>query len=402
MPENFEYPHIIHPATLDTIIQMMVPALTPAGVPLDRAKIPRSVESAYISAKISTKPGDKIYGYSRSQPYGFNESMMTVVASNSEWNEPMVIMEGCRAVALETMTEGMASLAITKSLRKLGAHLKWDVDIEHLTLTEARKWFGRTSDAIPDSEWSIIRDLELASFTLCKRVLKRYSAKDAESFAPHLQQFYKFMQYQYQLATEGKLNTQTNELDWLNTTEEFDNELLDRVAAASLDGKLMCRQGAVLPEIFAGELEPLQVLREDDLLTEYYRGGIGTDKWNPIIHDLVQGMAHKKDLTILEVGAGTGGTTTVVLQALGGRDAASACLRSYTFTDISSGFFGPASEDFKEWDGFLEFKVLNIEKDYIKQGLPTAYYDLVVANNVLHATSSIDACLANCKAMLKP
>jgi len=327
---------------------------------------------------------------------------MTVVASDSEWDEPLVIIEGCRSVALETMTEGIATQAISKSLRKLGAHPTWDVDVDHLPLDDARKYFGRTSDAIPDTDWNIIRDLELASFTLCKRVLRRYSLKDAENFAPHLQQFYKFMQYQYQLATEGKLNCQTKDFDWLETSEAFDEELLSRVAASSLDGKLMCRQGAVLDRIFLGELEPLQVLREDDLLTEYYRGGIGTDKWNPIIHDLVRGMAHKKDLKILEVGAGTGGTTTVVLSALGGRDAASACLRSYTFTDISSGFFEAASEDFKHWAAFLEYKVLNIEKDPLKQGLPLGYYDLVIANNVLHATSSIDACLANCKSMLKP
>ncbi|KAG9239333.1 hypothetical protein BJ875DRAFT_491623 [Amylocarpus encephaloides] len=402
MPENFEFPHIIHPATLDGIIQMMIPALTPAGVPLEKAKIPRFVESVYISTKISANPSDKIYGYAKSKPYGFNESVMNVVASGSQWNEPLVIFEGCRTVALETMTEGIASQAMAKSLRKLGAHPTWDVDIDHLPLDVARKYFGRTSDAIPDTEWSIIRDLELASFILCKRVLRTYTPTDAQGFAPHLQQFYKFMERQYQLAVEGRLNCQTEDSDWLNTTEEFDAAHLETVTAASLDGKLMCRQGAVLDKIFSGELEPLQVLREEDLLTEYYRGGIGTNKWNPIIEDFVQSIAHKKDLTILEVGAGTGGTTTVVLNALGGRDHASACLRSYTFTDISPGFFEAASEDFKKWGAFLEYKVLNIEKDHVQQGLPTGHYDLVVANNVLHATSSIDACLANCKSMLKP
>ncbi|KAF4985403.1 hypothetical protein F66182_16932 [Fusarium sp. NRRL 66182] len=49
MPEAFEYPHIVHPAALDAFIQMVIPASTPAGVQLQKAKIPRFIESLYIS-----------------------------------------------------------------------------------------------------------------------------------------------------------------------------------------------------------------------------------------------------------------------------------------------------------------------------------------------------------------
>ncbi|TQN73576.1 Highly reducing polyketide synthase alt5 [Colletotrichum shisoi] len=401
MPENFEFPHVIHPATLDGLIQMMIPALTPANAPLDKAKIPRFVESVYVSSKLDTAPGTKLYGYSSSVPYGFNESQSMVAVSDETWAEPLVIMKGCRNIALESVSDG-SSHSTAKSLRKLGARPEWAVDMEHLNPTAAREWFGRTTDKIPDTEWDAIRDLELASFIICKRMLKMYTPKDAESFAPHLQQFYKFMQLQYSLATEGKLNCQTADLDWLKTTQEFDDAHLIKVSEATVDGKLMCKQGAVLDKIFSGELEPLQVLREDDLLTNYYRNGIGTEKWNPIIEDFIESFKHKKSMKILEVGAGTGGTTTVVLNALGDRSEASACLSQYTYTDISSGFFEPAEEDFKEWAAFLDFKVLNIEKDPVKQGITPGIYDLVIANNVLHATTSIDACLANCRTMLKP
>ncbi|KAI3400337.1 hypothetical protein diail_3354 [Diaporthe ilicicola] len=402
MPEAFEYPHVIHPATLDGIIQMMIPALTPANVPLDKAKIPRFVESVFISSKIDSTPGTKLCGYANSAPYGFDESQCRVVVSDEGWNEPLVVMKGCRIIAVGTMTEGVSDESTPKSLRKLGSRSKWAVDMEHLDLTSAREWFGRTTDTIPDTEWETIRDLELASYIFCKRMLARYTAKDAESFAPHLQQFYKFIQLEHRLAVEGKLNCQTPDLDWLHTTEEFDEAHLQKVSEATVDGRLMCKQGAVLDKIFSGELEPLQVLREDDLLTSYYRSGIGTDKWNPITEDFMESFKHKKDMKILEVGAGTGGTTTLILNAIGDRTLASSCLSQYTYTDISSGFFEPAQEDFKEWAAFLDFKILNIEKDPVQQGIQPGVYDLVVANNVLHATTSIDACLANCRTMLKP
>ncbi|OJD32113.1 polyketide synthase [Diplodia corticola] len=402
MPEGFEYPHVIHPATLDNFIQMVIPACTPAGVQLEKAKIPRFIEGLYISNKISAEPGTRYYGYSRSKPYGFNEAIGTIAASDSQWEKPMVIIEGCRIISLENMTDGMASEANTKSLRKLGAHPEWGMDIEHLPLTTARAFFGEYGKVIPDAKQKVIHDLEFASFVFCKRMLRRFTPTDAEAFAPHHRLFYEYMQHRYELAEQGKLDCQSREFDWLDTTDAFDDEVLAHVSAASIDGRVLCHQGAKLDKILLGELEPLEVLMEDNLLTEYYRNALGTDKWNPIIAKFVQVLSHKKALRILEVGAGTGGTTSVVLSALGKRADAAARLQSYMFTDISSGFFEAAAADFEEWAPFLDYKVLNVEKDPVAQGVTAGVYDLVIANNVLHATTSISACLAHCKMMLKP
>ena len=48
MPEGFEYAHTIHPACLDSVIQMTIPSSTPINTPLEKAKIPRFIESFYI------------------------------------------------------------------------------------------------------------------------------------------------------------------------------------------------------------------------------------------------------------------------------------------------------------------------------------------------------------------
>jgi SAM-dependent methyltransferase len=405
MPETFEYPHIVHPAALDAFIQMVIPASTPAGVQLQKAKIPRFIESLYISSKINSTPGTRFYGYSKSMPYGFNESIGTIVASDRDWKEPMVVIEGCRIVTLENMADGMSTDETGSStfLRKLGSHPKWDLDLEHLPLEKARKFFAPYGEKVADGDLNVIRDLELASFIFCKRVLKQFSPSDAKAFSPHHQLFYEYMQHRYELAEQGKLDCQENDdIDWLNTTPPFEDELLLRVSEATIDGKVLCHQGSQFDKILRGELEPLQVLMQDSLLTQYYRNALGTDKWNPIIAKFVQLLSHKKPLRILEVGAGTGGTTSVILSALGQREDAANWLESYTFTDISSGFFGAAAADFQEWSPFLEYKVLDIVKNPIEQGLPSNSYDLIVANNVLHATSSISACLAHCKEMLKP
>ena len=329
-----------------------------------------------------------------------------MVASTKYWEEPLVVIEGCRIIELETMgsADGSGEAgAIQKSLRKLGAHPIWDLDIDHLERAESQAYFEKFGDTISNVDVKVIYELELASFILCKRVLKRFSEEDAAEFTPHHYLFYQYMRHQYERALQGKLDCQSRYYNWLETTKSFDDELLARVAEATVDGKLMVKLGAYYEQIFLGKVEPLQIMREDDLLTDYYRNAIGTDKWSPVLARYIKALAHKRtELKIFEVGAGTGGTTKVVLEALGNRDETSCRLHTYTFTDISSGFFEAASEDFKTWESFLEYKVINIEQDVAKQGARLGVYDIVIANNVLHATGSISACLQNCKSLLKP
>jgi len=101
-------------------------------------------------------------------------------------------------------------------------------------------------------------------------------------------------------------------------------------------------------------------------------------------------------LNIFEIGAGTGATTSAVLSALG--DAYS----SYTFTDISSGFFMAAEERFASEAGRMIFKTFNMEKEPAGQGFVEGSYDVVVAVNVLHVAADVTAMMSNVRRLLKP
>ena len=134
--------------------------------------------------------------------------------------------------------------------------------------------------------------------------------------------------------------------DWLSAGSDAEDDVLNRVTEHSVDGKLLQRVGVNLDQILAGETEPLQVLKEDDLLTAYYRVAFGTTRIQTIIGQYVKHLSHKRPLRVLEVGAGTGGTTSVILKALGKAAQASNRLVTYVFTDLSSGFFEAAATDF--------------------------------------------------------
>jgi surfactin synthase thioesterase subunit/SAM-dependent methyltransferase/acyl carrier protein len=116
-----------------------------------------------------------------------------------------------------------------------------------------------------------------------------------------------------------------------------------------------------------------------------------------------QRQAPRRTLRILEVGAGTGGTTQAVLgRVVGAAEAAGVCVE-YVFTDISASFFAKARARFpREQFPFVQYRALDIERDPCEQGFERHACDVVVAANVLHATRDMVATLRHVLALLAP
>ena len=96
---------------------------------------------------------------------------------------------------------------------------------------------------------------------------------------------------------------------------------------------------------------------------------------------MLQSLGHKKPtLRVLEIGAGTGGTTTNLLSGLQS-EFGERLYSKYGYTDISSGFFVAAKERFKDHPN-IEFSVLDISKNPLEQGFEEGSYDLILAANV--------------------
>lgn len=96
------------------------------------------------------------------------------------------------------------------------------------------------------------------------------------------------------------------------------------------------------------------------------------------------------------LGAGTGGATKAITRHIG------QAFSSYTFTDISTGFFENAQEVFASYGEKMIFKALNIEKDIVEQGFKEHSYDLVIGSLVLHATTDLRETLQNTRKLLRP
>lgn len=162
----------------------------------------------------------------------------------------------------------------------------------------------------------------------------------------------------------------------------------------SIDLQFLHSIGSSLSAVVRGSLPILQLMIEDDALEKFYNGGLGFSQGNRAVGCLVGQLSHRYPRTrVLEIGAGTGATTRVVMPQLG-------TMGSYTFTDISPSFFEKAQEAFPGQN--VNFQVLDIERSPVEQGFETHSFDLIIASNVLHATRCLSDTLLHCRQLLRP
>ncbi|MBU3187802.1 beta-ketoacyl synthase N-terminal-like domain-containing protein [Clostridium estertheticum] len=104
------------------------------------------------------------------------------------------------------------------------------------------------------------------------------------------------------------------------------------------------------------------------------------------------------NIRIIEIGAGTGGTSSRVLKKL---VPYKNNIVEYCYTDISKAFLLYAEKEYGPQNPYLTYKIFNIEKPINEQNINKGVYDIVIATNVLHATKNIKRTLCNAKAVLK-
>ena len=165
---------------------------------------------------------------------------------------------------------------------------------------------------------------------------------------------------------------------------------------------LLCRCGAALAEVLQGHEDPLALLFRHDApgAADLYRQAPASRAATRMLADAVatavSNLPPGRKLRVLEVGAGTGSATSLVLPNLPANNF------DYTFTDISAGFFAAAERQFADLEALIEYRRLDIETEPVAQDFDPHSYDLVIAANVLHATRHLKETLSHCRELLAP
>lgn len=140
-----------------------------------------------------------------------------------------------------------------------------------------------------------------------------------------------------------------------------------------------------------------------NLVENIYQGNEYTDYYNRVVAEIVKEYTENKlkedkskVITILEIGAGVGGTSRGVMERLGKENKNIV----YYYTDISKQFIEEAADKFASYR-YIKYELLNVEKDVEEQNFAKHSVDIILATNVIHATSNISKSLSHIKDLLK-
>ena len=163
-----------------------------------------------------------------------------------------------------------------------------------------------------------------------------------------------------------------------------------------------------LPEILKGTTQATDILFPNssmEMVEGMYKGNAISDYFNCIVAEVVKDYINLRiaadpeaRVRIIEIGAGTGGTTSILLPQLAPFQDN---IQTYCYTDLSRAFLLHGEKFFGADYPFLEYKLWNVEQPAANQEIEIGAYDMAIAANVLHATKNIRQTLRNTKAVLR-
>jgi acyl transferase domain-containing protein/phospholipid N-methyltransferase len=387
--------YVIHPLTLEGWLQACLPAASVTGKGHSVDCLPVLIKEMIVNPR----------------PEEFGSSQLRIKAFSGEFHPAANEFES--SILVESQNTGRSAAAIQglrlrrpplRSLEptKLCFREKWDISLELNTS-------DRLKDALAVHADSSIERGQIRKLNNVSRHFVHKAVYELDNISQGALQFpegrcaelYGWMKRQVQ---KDFANIEVNGDKYLTKDPYIiDDKSVFEVASSGAPGAFISKIGEKLPQIALGEVEPLELMLEDNLLSRNYEEDIWMDcRSYPSLANYVRLLAHQNPrMHILEIGAGTGGATRKILESLGGHENHPACFERYDYTDISAGFFPWAKEKFHQWKRFMNYKKLDIEKHPTSQGFQEHSYDLVIAVNVLHATAIMQHTLQNVRSLLK-
>ncbi|KAL4792162.1 hypothetical protein BDV19DRAFT_392334 [Aspergillus venezuelensis] len=375
----FGQPLLVHPAELDGGIQSLILAYSyPDDDQLLNMHLPTSMKSIRVNPTLCQSMTDITtdgrLGNRRSAGFNGDVSLFT---NNS----------ACAAIQIQGLELKPLGALTAKDDRKVFSKYEWvknrldgDLAADDTNVTKHHE--------------DVLEGLErISTFYLNKLDAEVPMDSSLRKEGPHMH-YLNYAHHIVELIQNGEHKVAKH--DWLSDSLEDLHRKTGHLKDL-IDYDMMHLVGQQMPRVLRGETNMLEEMRVSNILDNYYKGAFGSREAGLWIGKIISQLAERyPHLNILEVGAGTGGATTRVLQGLNNK------FLSYTFTDVSSGFFEGAAEMFSEQKDRMVFKTFDCGQDPVAQGYAEGTYDVIVAFLVIHATPDLDLTMRNIRKLLKP
>ena len=391
MPAGYFQPHLIHPTTLDASNHML-PAIFHREV-TNSPLMPVTTEESVFYSQLSSKPGDEMIVAMELKAEGKTAGRGYVWAFQYDTTtDKLTLVSSIRGLVMRAVGEGASAVASRPFGRKHNYQVYWKDDPDLLTESS----FACLVQPYVEKGSAFLEQLsitEKATTIYLNDVAHMPMIQDPSTAPlPHLCEFSRWI--------SNFVNSDTCREVCKSLRDDERVETLDKSARSGIEGEMLGVIGRNLPAILTNSVNPLELLVVGNLLERFYKKG----PFKPLYNQMVQymGLLTNKNpqMKVLEIGAGTGSATLPLFVAMG--DDAPDLIQSYTYTDISSGFFETAKDRLDDWKSVIDYKTLDISRDPVEQGFEANTYDLIVASNVLHATRSMRETMTNVRKLLKP
>ncbi|KAL5043621.1 hypothetical protein BDW71DRAFT_216220 [Aspergillus fruticulosus] len=382
LPPETGSAYSLHPTTIDQCLQLLgLASAEGLGHHFEQILLPTVIENVYIHPTIDNEApmqaGARAILTAGSS--GDVQGEMTAVAGG----QVLLSAHGCKLSALE-----QDQMGLSRDDRIAAARLCWRPDLDFIPLESLMVSHAK--------DLNVLQLMETYVF-LCTIEIQ-HRIRDHAPYKGHFAKFYDWIDASVDEGRRGesRLVAGSHELVKLQPKERVAliRQLQRKIANSEFKdvAELVSRLLDNCVEVFKGETEILDVYLRNGGLTKLY--AITGDRIDSTEFFIAAGHTYPT-MRVLEIGAGTGGTTLLALQAL------TSINEEPIFTDVSSGFFSAARERFAEYPG-LEYRTLDIGKDPLEQGFDPGSYDLIIASNVIHATETLSVTLKNVHKLLHP
>ena len=397
-------PHIIHPTTLDGVLHLSLAALAEGGMTPIPTVVPVFLKEMWISSSgLSRSSNHSVRAIASLTKKDFRDVEFDVTACNGTEDTILAHMEGLRLTMIADFTkESSADLSQPRSCH--GLIFKPDVDRADNKHLEQYCKEARLN--IPEPI-EFYQDLTFLIFVFLSRVTDKVAEIYPQDVQPHLLRYIDWAKIEVERYSSGLVPGMRPDWDLLSQDVSYIESLCEKVRDTNDQGRVFVTVGRRLEEVLYGGIDPLELLFESGLMRDLYREINSNRTCFPEFERYLDLLAHKNpSMRILEIGSGTGGTTAKILSLLTRDSAGVPCgsprFSSYRYTDISQAFFEQAQEDFRHHHSRMSYGILNIEIDPTSQGYESERYDLIIAANVIHATTDINTAMKHVHQLLRP
>ncbi|KAL1850583.1 Type I Iterative PKS [Paecilomyces lecythidis] len=237
--------HVIHPATLDSIVVSSIVALPNGGARDQGPRVPRSIQKLWISSSLTSVAGHR-FACNVKLPHFDAQKLLADIS----------LVDGQEAVLeiQELVCQSLGPSATARSAepwnQELCTEIKWAPDLTGtLSLglsgsAQALKEKISPANELGKYEKDVLMRLRRVCVYFCHDAVQNLNDQDIANLAPHHVKYHAWIQETLQLAATQGLGPNSD--TWANDSKQIRDRNITLAASQSVEGELVCRIGPML------------------------------------------------------------------------------------------------------------------------------------------------------------